>query len=93
MVLINGFDPILELIGRDLDSEQFMEFKRTKSAEEFCRANKTDKLRWALSECYDTEYDADPPYKKVDFLLKKILLDNNILPGGRISTTRLVQNN
>ena len=56
-----------------------MEFKRTKSAEEFCRANKTDILGEALSECYDTEYDADPPYTKVDFLLKKLLLDNNIL--------------
>ena len=70
-----------------------MEFKKTKSAKEFCRANKTRKLSKALSVCYDTEYDADPPYTQVDFLLKKLLLDCNISPGGIFSTTRLVQNN
>ena len=93
MVLINKFDPIFEMIGRDPDSRQFMEFKKSKSAEEFCLANKTSILIKALSECYETEYDAEPPYTKIDFLLKKILLENNILPGGRFSTTRVVQNN
>jgi hypothetical protein len=48
MCLLNGFDPIFQLIGNDPKNESFMEFKNIKSAKVFCHANRTGFLSTAL---------------------------------------------
>ena len=91
MILCNSFEPIFNFIGTDPLNERFQEFKKIKLAKEFCQVNKCDIFIEALSECYDTKYEAEPTYTKVDFLLKKLCLNRNLMPTGRFSTVKLYQ--
>ena len=41
-----------------------------------------------LEECYETKYVQEPNYGKIIFLLKKILMDEEIAPGGIYQSER-----
>ena len=75
--------PLIAYIGKDNeDLERFTNFKKKKSAKSFCTFNKTQHFTEVLKECYEMKYDASPNYEKLKFLLNKIILDKNVLPGG-----------
>ena len=40
-------------------------------------------LNEALTECYALGYDEEPNYAKLKFILKKCLLKNDLIPGGK----------
>ena len=53
------------------------------SAREFCKRNNTRQFTEILNECYGMLYDETPNYTKLKFMLKKIILNMNKLPGGK----------
>ena len=84
MCLYNEFLPLREYLGRDTeDFDLFREFKTQETAQEFCEVADCEFLRDALQECYAIEYDQEPDYAKIKFLLQKALLEEEIVPGGR----------
>ena len=83
MLLENRFRPIQRYIGRDPDFERFLEWKIEASPEEFCIVNRQEYLIDALNYCFKLGYEEEPNYDKLKFILKKALLDNNKVPGGR----------
>ena len=84
MCLYNQFLPLREYLGRDTeDFDLFRIFKTEETAKEFCEVADCEFLREALEESYATEYDQDPDYSKIKFLLQKALLEERIVPGGR----------
>ena len=44
-----------------------------------------------LDECYKMSYDATPNYLKLKFMLKKIMLNKSVLPGGKFCLDNTTQ--
>ena len=55
------------------------DFKASKTAEEFLE-RKTMALKPVLEYAYNLEFEEEPEYEKLKFMLKKILLDENMIP-------------
>ena len=95
MGLHNNFDPIRDEIrfhfdgSDDMQWEIFRRYKKDASSKEFCKSNKCEFLIEALEECYNMGYDQDPNYAKLKFILQKVLLEEDQLPGGVYSQVRL----
>ena len=84
MCLYNEFLPLRDLLGRDtVNFDLFREFKIEETAKGFCKLSECEFLGAALEECYAIEYDQEPDYAKIKFLLQKPLLEQGIVPGGR----------
>ena len=45
-----------------------------------------------LEECYNIGYDKVPDYNKLKFMLKKILLNHEVLPGGQFHQVPVILN-
>ena len=87
--LVNSFQPLREYIGPDTeDLTLFSKYKKKRTAKNFCYRNKTPYFTEVLNECYEMSYDATPNYEKLKFILKKIILNMNKLPGGEYCQDR-----
>ena len=89
MDLHNNFEPIREKIrfnigdvSDDLHWELFRRYKKSVTSKKFCEKNDCEFLIEALEECYNLGYDQDPNYAKLKFILQKVLLEKDQLPGG-----------
>lgn len=69
-------------------NENLLAFKQKATAEEFCTACHAQFMTDFLQEAYSYKYDQAPDYVKLQFLLKKALLDMNLTPDGRFSWQR-----
>ena len=45
--------------------------------------NNSSFLEKVLEVCYEIGYDETPNYSKIMFMLHKILLDGDLIPGGK----------
>ena len=82
--LKNSFLPLRDYLPPDNDDlDEFKKFKMESSAREFCKRNNTRQFIEILNECYGMLYDETPNYTKLKFMLKKIILNMNKLPGGK----------
>ena len=88
MALHNNFEPIRDQIRSQFEGpdnmhwEIFRGYKKSVNNKEFCKTNKCEFLVEALDECYNLRYDQKPDYVKLKFILQKVLLDDDQLPGG-----------
>ena len=80
--LHSKFLPLYDFLGDDPLGMKFWDLKVRSSAYEFCDLNETLFMKPVLEECYRIGYDETPDYSKITFLLKQILLDVDVLPGG-----------
>ena len=91
MCLFNSYRPLRDIIGDHPD--EFIEYKKEASAEEFCKDNDCEFLSEVLDHCYSLKYDETPDYAKIIFLLKKALMDLGLGPGDIFPRNVNINNN
>jgi len=90
MVIHNKLEPLRTSLGRDPRHKKFLKFKLEQTDKKFCEACDCPFLYEALKECYSLRYDELPDYSKLQFILKKALLQEDLVPGGKYLPQRQI---